>query len=128
MSRKWVCGVHNGEITPGWRTAASQLVGVSAGHPDACGSLLSRLKISFSQAVRVQPRGNLLECFLPVIIKKKGIFVIETKRTLKLRLQQTNKLTLCGFPATLVFVLEEALPGSFREGNRGHVYSGRVCS
>lgn len=74
VSRKWVRGVHKGETTPGWRTAASQLVGVSTGHPDSHGSLLSRLKISFSQAVRVQPTGNFLECFLPVI-KRKNAFL-----------------------------------------------------
>ena len=38
MSRRWVRDVHEGEIAPGWRTAASQLAGVSIGHPDSCGA------------------------------------------------------------------------------------------
>lgn len=78
-------------------------------------SLLNKLKMSSSQAARVQPQGNLPECFLLVI--KKYIFVMETKRTLKLQLQQTNKLTFNDFPATLVFALVEALPESLRERN-----------
>lgn len=38
MKRKWVWNVHEGEIALCWRTAASQLVGVSTEHPNSCGA------------------------------------------------------------------------------------------
>ena len=107
VSGKWVQDVDEGEVTPGWRTAV-----VLGAEPL---SLLSRLNISFCQAGMVQPQGNLLECFLPVI--KKCFFIIETKRTLKLQPQQANKSTFNHFPATFIFVLAAALPERFRERN-----------
>lgn len=49
MSRKRVQDVHEGEIPPGWGTAAAQLVGVSIGHPDPC-STGSRAAVFAEQA------------------------------------------------------------------------------
>lgn len=37
-AKAWVWDVHEGEISPGWGTGASQLVGVSTGHPDSRGA------------------------------------------------------------------------------------------
>lgn len=100
-SRRWLWDVQEGDIPAGGTVAA-----LSTPSPWQQAGDLS--------CSRAQPQGSVLEGFLPVI-KKKAFFVIETERTLKLQLQQTNKLTFNDFPSTFVFVLAEALPESFKE-------------